>query len=705
MKRYLCIVGFLCLISCENSNAISDLSTENKESNYLQNRAPLLQKPYLELPLTSIQARGWLKDQLLTMANGLTGHLDSIYPQVVGERNGWLGGDGDGWERGPYWIDGLLPLAYILNDSVLIKKTTPWIEWTLNNQLANGYIGPIPFKNKPEYEKGLQRGNREDWWPKMVMLKILKQYYGATKDPRVIKTLSNYFKYQLTELNERPLDAATFWAGRRGADNLQVVYWLYSLTGEAFLLDLGDLIDKQTFPWTEVFLNNQKPKDSVVPYQFFKMKSFPYDSLEIKNTSLAQIGSIHTVNLAQGLKQPIIRYQKDPDEKYLKATKKAIEDIERYHGQPQGMYSGDEPLHGTSPVQGIEFCSISEKMFSLESILQITGDTQYADLLEKITFNALPTQASDDFTARQYFQAANQVQLTDQLKESFETKNHKGTDFVFGVLTGYPCCTTNMHQSWPKFVQNLFYATPDKGVAALLYAPSKVSLKVGQDTQLTLEESTTYPFNEDISFEFQVSKPTSFPFHLRIPKWTHKASIIINGENTPFSINNGIAVINREWKTGDKLVLKLPMNIKKKKWAQETISLERGPLVFALKINEDKRLKNRNDGYGTFTEIYPKDKWNYGLIDMDSAALNKNIKVVFNQWEGNYPWNLENTPISLKLKAVSIPEWKLIDGAPIIPDNLNNSLNENLTTEEIILVPYGCTTLRITEFPTMSSSH
>jgi hypothetical protein len=50
------------------------------------------------------------------MAAGLTGHLDERYPAVVGPRNGWLGGDGDGWERGPYWIDGLLPLAYLLQD-------------------------------------------------------------------------------------------------------------------------------------------------------------------------------------------------------------------------------------------------------------------------------------------------------------------------------------------------------------------------------------------------------------------------------------------------------------------------------------------------------------------------------------------------------------------------------------------------------------
>lgn len=68
------------------------------------------------------------------MQTGLTGDLDVRYSQVVGPRNGWLGGDGDSWERGLYWVDGLLPLAYILNDPALIEKVKPWVEWTLTHQ-------------------------------------------------------------------------------------------------------------------------------------------------------------------------------------------------------------------------------------------------------------------------------------------------------------------------------------------------------------------------------------------------------------------------------------------------------------------------------------------------------------------------------------------------------------------------------------------
>ncbi|MCE1199358.1 MAG: hypothetical protein LWW85_10355, partial [Marinilabiliales bacterium] len=151
---------------------------------YLNNRPPLLSKPFLELPLGTIEPKGWLKDQLILQKNGMTGHLDAIYEKVMGKRNGWLGGDGDVWERGPYWIDGLLPLAYILKDHELIEKTRPWVEWALQSRQPDGYFGPSV--DRPA-ESGLQRNNAHDWWPKMVVLKFLQQYYAATRDQRVVE--------------------------------------------------------------------------------------------------------------------------------------------------------------------------------------------------------------------------------------------------------------------------------------------------------------------------------------------------------------------------------------------------------------------------------------------------------------------------------------------------------------------------------------
>ena len=253
---------------------------------YQQNRLPLRPNPYIELPLGSIQPESWLKEMLLRQKTGATGHLDEWYPQVMGPRNGWLGGDGDQWERGPYWLDGLVPLAYILKDEELITKAIPWIEWALNSRQPDGYFGPS--EDFPA-EKGLQRDNSHDWWPKMVMLKVLKQYYSATGDNRVIDLFTGYFRYQLEQLPKTPLGHWTFWAEYRACDNLMMVYWLYNITGEKFLLELADLIHQQAFNFTEAFLNGDH---------------------------LSRPGSLHCVNLAQGIKEPAVYYQQHPEQKY-----------------------------------------------------------------------------------------------------------------------------------------------------------------------------------------------------------------------------------------------------------------------------------------------------------------------------------------------------------------------------------------------------
>lgn len=670
-------------------------------AHYLQNRFPLLTKPYLELPLGSIKARGWLLNQLERMRDGLTGHLDEIYPEVMGPRNGWLGGDGDGWERGPYWIDGLLPLAYILDDEGLKSKVQPWIEWTLRHQGPDGYLGPRPFDTPPDPEEGIQKTMRRDWWPKMVMLKVLQQYYMATKDERVPNALLKYFRYQLQELPKTPLDHWTFWANRRAADNLQVIHWLYNLTGEEFLLQLGELVKEQSFPWTDVFLNEENDHPLSSPWHYFTMKRYPFDRDEINRLTVSKQGGIHCVNLAQGLKHPVIWYQQEPEQKYLLAVKKALRDIRKYHGQPQGMFGGDEGLHGNNPVQGVEFCSVAEMMFSLESMLPVTGDMEFADLLERIAYNALPTQASDDFMTRQYFQAANQVELTDALQTSYQTVGHEGTDFVFGVLTGYPCCTSNMHQAWPKYVQNLWYGTSDNGVAAFQYAPSEVTIAVGEGSTDTVRiaEETGFPFRERVTFTLTLEKETLFPFHLRIPEWTKGATIRINGQRWEGAVENRIAKIHRVWADGDEVTLHMPMEVSVSRWYEFSATLERGPLAYALKIRDEKRKKDRGDRFRAFEEVFPKDEWNYALHAEDLANLRDAVRITEREWRGDYPWNLENAPVELKIRGVHLPEWTLHHSAPIFPAWWGGRRGQPFTAREITLVPYGCTTLRITEFP------
>ena len=577
---------FLTAVATLTVATVSAAGEEPAAESYRNNRHPLLQKDYIQLPLGTIRAEGWMHDQLTRMRDGMTGHLDKVYTKVMGPRNGWLGGDGDVWERGPYWIDGLLPLAYLLNDQALIEKVQPWIEWTLASQKPNGYFGPDTDR---DYEPGLQRNNAQDWWPKMVMLKVMQQYYTATQDRRVIDFMTRYFRYQLDELPKNPLGKWTFWGEQRGGDNLMVVYWLYNITGDKFLLDLGELIHKQTFNWTDIFLNQNH---------------------------LRRQHSLHCVNLAQGFKEPIVYYQQGKDSKQIQATRQAVNDIRHTIGLPTGLWGGDELLRFGKPTTGSELCTAVEMMYSLETILEVTGDMQWADYLERVAYNALPTQVTDDYSARQYYQQTNQIAVT---------------------------------REWREF----------------------------------------------------------FPFHLRIPGWCKQPVVKLNGKPLTVDAYPGtVTRINREWKEGDILSLELPMEVTVSRWYENSAVVERGPLVYALKMNEKWEKKafesDKSDVYGKwYYEVTSDSPWNYALPARSFSP--DRIKDAFTVEKSDittpYPWNVENAPIRIKTKAMRLNGWTQVRGSAG-PVPYYTQQGKDFGDEETIeLIPYGCTTLRITEFP------
>lgn len=648
---------------------------------YVFNRYPLEATDFAELPIGAIKADGWLHEQLVKQKDGMTGHLDELYSEVVGEDNAWIGGEGDTWERGPYWIDGLVPLAHLLDDEELIAKANKWVEAMITTSADDGYFGN---RISRPYIEGFQRGKAEDWWPKMVALKILKQHYMATGDERVITVMTKYFRYQLENLPEKPLDHWTFWGEWRGGDNLDMVYWLYNITGDDFLLELGDLIHSQTTAWTPMFWG--------------------------ETPELLTQNSMHCVNLAHGFKEPVIWWQRSHDPKDLNAPKKAMETIRRTIGLPTGLWAGDEQIHFGEPTRGSELCTAVEMMYSLEQMMKATGDVCWADHLERVAYNALPTQATDAYDGRQYYQQTNQIACSREWR-NFVTQ-HEDNDNVFGLLNGYPCCTCNMHQGWPKFVQNLWYASRDGGLAAFVYAPATVTAKVADGVAVCLKQETGYPFEETVrvtvSYPDRKVKNAYFPLYFRIPQWCSGATVLVNGETACGSPKGGETVcLRRKWAKGDVVELTFPMPVRTSEWYDGATVVERGPLVYSLRM-EEKWEKHefepeKRAQYGPYYWTAVSDTpWNYAFsrADLVPEKLGENFKVEAKQWDGSYPWNLENAPVSIKAKAYVLEHWKEYNGSTGPVAYFREDGDDTGEEAWIELIPYGCTTLRITEFPT-----
>jgi hypothetical protein len=654
--------------------------SERKENNYYKsNSAPLKPNAYIRLPLGSIKPEGWLKSQLEAQAAGLTGNLDDFWPDL--SNSAWRGGDGDSWERGPYYLDGLVPLAYLLDDSYLKEKVKNWIEPILASSRDSGWYGPI--KNK-------------DRWPLSVANKVLMQYYEATSDVRALEVLKKYFRY----LHDTPPDWPDGeWRGVRAMENAVSGYWLYRQTGEPWILEAMDSILKNCFDWTSYY------------------EVFPWDltALAEKRIPTATWTGLtaHGVNNGMAIKYPGLWYQQSGDVRFKNAVFEGIRKYDLNHGQAAGRFSCDEHLSGKSPDRGTELCSVVEYMFSLEELYEILGDNSLADRLELLTFNSLPGTTTPDMWAHQYDQQSNQVLVSAQKRTWVSNGDYSN---IYGLRPNFACCLANMHQGWPKFTGSLWMATNDNGLIAVAYSPSKVTARVGKGTEVTINEVTNYPFSGDITLNIRTKEPVRFPVYLRVPGWSDSVEFNYLGKSRKAAGGSTIR-LNEIWKNGDEITFVIPMKIRTERRFNNSISLLRGPLCFSLRIDKEyKSVKinyDNQDYKGSVDwEIYPMSPWNYGLM-IDKSNIYRGLEIEENPlttypfadrgdmiWSpdsGKYVTWEKDAPIVITARGMKIPEWGMKNNSADMPPL--SPVKPDGVPEIIQLVPYGSAKLRITEFP------
>jgi hypothetical protein len=269
-----------------------------------------------------------------------------------------------------------------------------------------------------------------------------------------------------------------------------------------------------------------------------------------------------------------------------------------------------------------------------------------------------------------------------------------------------------MHQGWPIFTQNAWYATADGGLSALYYAPTEVTARVGDGTEITIVEETNYPFEDNVRFEINIpeGKQVSFPLKLRIPEWSKEASVLVNGEEFSSPEANQVIAIDRQWTDKDVVELKLPAQVELNRWHERAVSVDRGPLNFVLKIDAKWEKVNNTkdpDRYGEYYyEVTPQSPWNYGLVDVAEDQIQEQYELIRKQHNGSFPWNPENAPLEIKTKARRMPDWKLYNGsAGPLPYSNQYGAKTGDEVETITLIPYGCSSLRVSEFPLVGNYH
>lgn len=638
----------------------------------------------------TVLPEGWLRGLLEKQAAGLGSHLPDVSWPFT--RDYW-GKEHEGsywipeqeyevwwpWEQKAYWIDGATRLAILLKQDDLLKKTTSPIVYTISHPDLEGYLGPEVFEDPlADYHR----------WPHTVFFRSAAAVYDAKAPMQGISRediAQAIQKHYLT-------DEASYGKPKRNVNNIEIMLWCYSATGDRHLLTLAENA------WHEYQKYADDPENA---------------DLGIMRVEGDTPINAHGETYAETSKQPAILYLYTGKQEYLQFAEQAQRRIFDHHMLIDGIPSTSEWFGTTTSLDSHETCDIADLTWSWGYMLQATGDGVWGDRIERACFNAAVGALKKDWRALQYFSCPNQVIATLDSDHNWpKFKEHGGGMMAFQPNPGKrtACCGGNVHRIFPNYVIRMWMTTPEAGLAAVLYGPSKVALPVGPaKVPVEITQETNYPFEEEIRFKFRCDHPVEFPLALRIPGWCASPRLSVNGTAVPVSKTpKGFALLHRTFRSGDEVTLTLPMALAVTRWPQNGIGVERGPLVYSLAI-QPRWSSTVEPKYSTAEypawEATPESSWNYGLV-LDPRALAKQIIVsTFKPTPEQVldPWS--NPPVQLKVPAKQITDWTMLSNpensaqkfTPPLPDV--TTIKIGTTVEQITLQPYGSTHLRLTIFP------
>lgn len=456
-----------------------------------------------------IKPNGWLRRQLEIQAKGLSGNLHKVWRDI--RDSAWIGGDAEGWERVPYWLDGFIPLAYLLEDDEMIAVAKKYMNSIIESQEEDGWICPCKREERETY----------DTWAVLLITKVLTVYYECSCDARVpgviYRALKNY--YQL--LSEGIIKLFE-WGKYRWYEGFIAINFLYETYKEEWIRDLARILKEQGTDYKTLVTLWERP-----------LNKWTFDT--------------HIVNLVMMLKAECVSTALLGGD-YSDQAEEFYDILKKFNGTPVGLFTGDECLSGLSPIQGTELCAVVEQMYSYELLYAHTGDGKWAERLELLAFNALPASLSDDMWSHQYVQLSNQIACVKfPGKPIFRTN---GPDaHLFGLEPHYGCCTANFNQGWPKLTISAFMHKENEII-------NTVPIPTVLDTStacIVLE--TNYPFENKFVYDIEAKK--DFQFIVRIPSFAD--NLKVNGEN-----RDKCKAISVTVKAGEKLILDITFDAKPK---------------------------------------------------------------------------------------------------------------------------------------------
>jgi hypothetical protein len=652
--------------------------------NYARPFEPPTRPAFLPLPPGAVEPAGWLRDWCLAARDGFTGHMDEYDDEfkrawapdhkMTGEGLFWYKGAWP-YEGGGYWFDGLARLGLALHDAGLIQQARMRLDAVADRMNTNGLLFLWWLdRNNPNDRKAVAAA-LEGWplWTCGLLGRAMTGFYAGTGDKHILEALEKAYAGDPDCLRWITGNMSNPWPA----------FDTYCWTGNPGIAAALDAMFKKEGASLLPSLNRYRNPPELKP-----------------GTTL---DNAHVVEFIESTTPWAVAYLWTGDARYLQAAVGWHDLLERVAMQPHGVPVSDEWYGPTGAFRGSETCDVAGYVWSQACLLSVTGDGRMADRLERAFFNAGPATVSRDFKSHVYFQSPNRFA---NLSPDFPHGPRAGGG-AYQPKHSPLCCTAALNRIVPWFVTHLWMATYDNGLAATCYGPCKVTALAADGAPVVISCKTDYPFNDTIDFSVQPARETAFPLDFHIPGWCIAPTLSVNGSDVVVERNTrGFARVNRSWKSGDTVRLRLPMTASVQRGRdaasgppydgahrvtrvtipEETstrgvpyASVSYGPLLFALPI-PDTTDANTPD---------PSARWQFAL-DVQDPGLIVERAAMPAQWG----WPL-SAPIKLRANAVEVA-WNPDPKAPRLP---LLPVARSKSAEPVTLVPYGCTKFRISMFP------
>jgi len=377
----------------------------------------------------------------------------------------------------------------------------------------------------------------------------------------------------------------------------------------------------------------------------------------------------------------------------------------KYHGSASGTILADERIDGLDPYYGSELCTDVETIYSLAYNYIAIGDRDYADRCELAAYNALPVAVSSDWWSHQYMTQPNQPFSMNLTQTPFYDDNTQSQ--TFGLEPNYPCCTVNHPQGYPKFIMYSYLRKGSSGLVHALLSPGHVKTQIlGKDVSVDCQ--TEYPFSNQLSYT--IVSEVSFQLYLRVPTWATYATVSEAHQNRTSLPDSQSGLMEIQISPGTtKIQYEIGMELRTAPRANDTISVYRGPLLYALhvphKISSSSPKFYNQTTYPPGT--YPAEAQDHSLINTTewNVAIDPST-LVYHVGSGPLPIPTfldGQLPMYFTAKACLI-KWPMflnaVPGSPI-PKNERKCLGEIFNA---ILRPYGSTKLHMSDLPTIDLS-